>query len=232
MIPMWRQSNTSKILLMLLFCALSMIPAKAQPPELGSFFGSLISNDNYLTAYASSSEESEAKALSRLSLRDTVSVWLQGRNLTPETDFSSLLLPSKSISCNYEDKFYVFTYIDKDSIFKRCGSGAGAFNPLSERRSAIANIYVAKLLKSRTMHDVNDILAELGANNKMHYCGRIQKSTNPRLIDNALLVIFDDSGNVAALLSEKMPQRVNLGTGKEDSTRNYSGMNAIWIMFY
>lgn len=232
MIPVWRQSNISKRLSLFLFCALSVITAKAQPPEFDSFLNSLRNNDSYLTAWASSSVESEAKALSRLSLRDSVSGWIRGRNLSPKTDFSSLMLSSKSISCNDEDMFYVFTYIDKDSIIKRCESGTGVFNPLSERRSAIANIYVAKLLKSRTMHDVNDILAELGANNKMHYCGRIQKTTNPKLIDNALLVIFDDSGNVTALLSEKMPQRVNLGTGKEDSTRNYSGMNAIWIMFY
>lgn len=208
--------------------------AMAQPPEFDDFLSSL-RNKDYLTAWASSSVESEAMALARINLSDSVAVWIKSVS-TVANDIDSVMISACNVTFEYDNIFHVVTYVKKTELGVTESSSCNdaiwdEYGYLSEDRHAIANLYIAKLLQCKTINDVYGTFSKLSSSNKMHYCGVINRNTNPKLIDKAILVIYDDDGKVRAVLSEKNPQRKNLATGREDSTKNYAGHNALWVMF-
>lgn len=220
-------------LIIAIFAAFSVM---AQPPEFDSFLSSLRNNDSYLTVCASSSVESEAQALARINLSDSVSVWAKSASPVAN-DIDRVMLSACCVTFEYENLFHGVAYVKKTElgVIKSSSSCDDAdwneYGYLSEDRHTIANLYIAKLLQCKTINDVYGTLSRQGSSNKLHYCGVINRKTNPKLIDNAILVIYDDGGTVRAVLSEKNPHRKNLSTGKEDATKNYAGNNALWVMF-
>lgn len=59
--------------------------------------------------------------------------------------------------------------------------------------------------------------------------GMVERTTDRRMLEQAMLVIFRSDGTVAAVLSPKNPKRTNLRSGSTDSTVNYPGCGALWI---
>lgn len=64
------------------------------------------------------------------------------------------------------------------------------------------------------------------------YCtwGEIDASTKPSDLNDAYLVIYNpENEEIVSMLSPRSPKRLNMSTGKPDSTSNYPGHKAIWI---
>lgn len=100
---------------------------------------------------------------------------------------------------------------------------SGAYVVRGTTRSA----FEQELLQQSRLDGVRQLLrrSEYAA----YESGMVERTTDRRMLEQAMLVIFRSDGTVAAVLSPKNPKRTNLRSGSTDSTVNYPGCGALWI---
>ena len=83
-----------------------------------------------------------------------------------------------------------------------------------------------KIKRAKTFFELKEIMEPLRDQGEITGYGKYLSALHP---EECYLVVYDEAGNIKALLGKGDESRPNLKTGQTDSTKNYRGCGAIWF---
>lgn len=189
-----------------------------------------LASDQYLWGEARVPDQADAGMLAKDMLLEQIKEWVVNNGSTLD---ARQILSDCSVLCVKRGSLYLaLAYISKEQI----GTGAVTETTLVEsepelKEKQFTSEDVSVLLL--TTERIGDLKEQISKGSAASVCtwGEIDEQTRPSQLSNAYLVIYNPSSSkIVAVLSPRNPRRTNLFTGNVDSTSNYPGHHACWII--
>lgn len=210
-----------------ILCLTSLIPLFAD--DFDRIVQIKLASDQYLWGEARFPDQEDANTFAKEMLLEQVKEWLAENQSSLNAEH--ILSACSVLSVRRGSMYLSLAYISKEDIGKEpeLQSVVGQESGKVQKRFTSEDATVV-LLTSETIEELKGQLLKEPMASSCQW-GEIDEKTSPSQLSDAYLVIFNPSSSkIVCVLSPRKSRRVNLFTGNNDSTSNYPGHRAYWII--
>jgi len=202
----------------LIFCAALMLTltASAIDPQLKRI-NNIKLDTTYIYVDVTMPTMEQAKELAYVQLQQDVQKWAKQAHVILPDDINSL---AETITSRRDDQYRFFAFINKEKLQNK--PQGKQVPPVPQEESALDRIK-----KVHYDFELKQMLESLKQRGEIKEYGKYSTIKNP---EQCHLIIYDEAGNVRALLGPGTTERKNLLTNQPDSLKNYRGSRADWFI--
>lgn len=234
--------------LILLLCAVGFMEIHAQSQEMAKKISAIKRDTTYLYAEATMKDLSEAFVGAKAILEMKVSDWIRSQkaNEGVEVCIAKAKDHCFEVQTRRGDYYRAFVYVKKSDIMpvadksevvvfqvasqdteKPSANEAISEEAPVETKPAITLTPDEQQMTSITrFYDIEPYIKNLKGKDRLIAYGKY--ATMPKNEDCHIFV-YDQQGNISALLRKNGSSQINLNTLKEDNIKNYKNCGAIWF---